>query len=322
MKNDLYDIEKIAEKNCLKRFIYFKVTLRDKINYDIELTDGFVNLNVSKNNKKNHIIYACQNILREEQKVPPRFNSYFMTYKPDKDVYKYETTTLDILVECSNEEFKRICEKIYEKNNYIELLLRTILEFFAYKYNLAVNGNDFIEGAELCVGNFSCFCFYKDKKNSKYINTHALVAPSMNIINNSINAKSNLQEIINTDIPTWKYFYNKTKFCYYTYNNLDCIINASITFESYLIFLIKENKKYIEYLNNYKNKLGFNSSLQFAKDNKIISDDLFKRIKDEYEKISKYRAEVLHGVIESPIIDRNITEITYKSVINTFNDLL
>ena len=319
LKNEKYNIVKIANDYGLKRFVYFKITLRDKINYDIELIDSKLILPILGGVNENRVIFACQTAFREDQKVPPKFNSYFMTYKPFVELYTYETSTIDILLECSDSQLKKINKWVYDDNsNCDELLLRDLLEFFSYKYNLAVFGNDFLESSELCVGSYVYYGFYYDKKSEKYEDIGATIKPSLGIIDNSISDSLNFQSVVNNDIPVWKYFYNKTIFCFKTFNNLECVLNAAITFESYVIFVIKNANKYSEYLAKYRGLLGFNSSIEYAHDSNLLDETLYNNLKNNYEKIGFQRSRIIHGVIDTPLFDRTITEDVYNKTIGIF----
>lgn len=319
-KNERFNIYEVAEKNHFKRFVHFQVTLRDKINYDIELIDGFINFSEdNKRHPKRHVIFGCQTLFRNNQLVPPRFNSYFLTYKPGIEMYSYETTIIDILLECSDNDFKKMSKNI--QTGIIEMYLYELLEFFSYKYNLAAAGIDFLEACELCTGSFKCMFYYKSNKTNKYENSTGIITPSLSIIKNEYNSKLNLQKVVNADIPTWKYFVNKTKYSYLVYNNLDCVINAAIAFEAYLIYRIKEEEAYEKYKNEYKNQLGFKSSLKFCLDNNIVDNDFFEKYSSSYEKIGINRSLIIHGTIDSPIIDRKQAKKAYETIIDIFSEI-
>lgn len=320
LKNEPFNILEIARKSKFKRFAYFQVTLRDKIKYDIELIDGYIKFtNDEKNKPKRHAIFCCQTYFRNDQLVPPRFNSSFFSYKPEYELYSYETTVIDILLECSDSDFKKMSLDLKSKAN--EMYLYELLEFFAYKYNLATSGIDFLDVAELFTGSFKCFLYYNSKKIGKYELGNAIISPSLSIINSDSNPKLNLQTVINIDIPPWKYFVNKTKFDYIIYNNLDCVINAAISFESYIISIIKNNKKYDDYKKTYKKQLGFKNALQYCVDNGIINEEFFDKCNDAYEKISLNRSLIIHGAIDTPIIGREQAQKAYDTVVDFFSKI-
>ena len=320
LKNEKFNIFDIAEKNNFKRFIHFQVTLRDKINYDIELIDGFFNFSSdAKNHIKRHVVFCCQTFLRNNQLVPPRYNSFFLTYKPGIELYTFETTVIDILLECSDNDYKKISNNI--KSDTIEIYLYELLEYFSYKYNLATSGKDFLNAYELCTGSFKCFLFYKNKKTGTYENSNGLITPALSIIKNENNSNLNLQKVVNTNIPAWKYFVNKTKFNYLVYNNLDCVINAAIAFESYLIFIIKEEGMYEKYINSNKNQLGFRSSLKFCLDNNIIDNIFAKKYNKGFEKIGLYISLIIHGAIDTPIVNREQARKAFETINETFNEI-
>ena len=316
LKNETFNIFNIAKKNNFKRFMYFQVVLRDKIKYDIELIDSYVNLNIFSKNIEKHVIFACQTFGRINQSVPPKYNSSFITY--DLNTYNYETSVIDIILECSDSEFKKYSNDITGKEK--EEILFELLEFFCYKYNLATLGNDFINVCELCVGLFKCFLFYRNKMNGEYEHDKGVITP-MSIIKSIGDSELNFQKVVNNEIPAWKFFVNKTKFNYLINNNLDCVINASIAIESYIIFLIKQNNKYKDYIKKYTNKLRFSSAIQFCLDNKIINNNLYDLIVSSYEKIGIYRCLIIHGVIDSPIIDREQAKKSYEIIVDIFSSI-
>lgn len=320
LKNGKIGIFDIAKKNNFKRFVHFQVTLRDKINYDIELINGYVNFTSDeKNHPLRHVVFACQTYFRMNQKIPPKYNAFFLSYNPGIDSYNYETSVIDILLECSDSDFKKMSIVIGEKK--IQIYLYELLEYFSYKYNLAVSGNDFINISELCVGSFKCMFYFRNKKTGEYENSNGRIYPALSIIECSKKSKLNFQRVVNTDIPAWHYFVNKTKYCYAVYNNIDSVLNASIAIEAYIIFLIRQNNKYDEYINTYTNQLGFKSALNFCVDNKIIGNELKELFKSGYEKIGKYRSLIIHGAIESPIVDREQARRAYEVVVDIFSSL-
>ena len=319
LKNDKFNIFSLAKKNNFKRFVYFKVTLRDKIKYDIELVEGL--LKVFDNDEQlKHIIYACQTIMRNEQSVPPKYNNHFMSYKPIQRTYDYETSTIDILIECSNRDFKIINESIPNNREIIENILYKALEYFVYKYDLAVSGNDFIDTAELCVGSFECFCYYRNKKNGEYESGNCIISPSMSLIKSTNTPNLTFQNIINLDIPVWKFFLNKAKYLYLIHNNLECVMNASIAIEAYIIYIIKKNDKYEKYKKENSN-LGFRVALQFAKDNELMDLREAELFEDGYDNICLQRSLIVHGAIDTPIIDRASAKKVYETIIDIFIDI-
>lgn len=320
LKNEEFNISALAAKHNFKRFIYYRVTLRDKIKYDIELIDCYVNC--FEENKFNHIIYACETKLRNDQSVPPNYNVNFVSYNFEQRKYTYETSNIDVLVECSDREFKLICNDL-EKNEgkKSEDVLHKALEYFAYKYNLAVSGNDFIETANLCVGNFECFSFYRDKKTGNYKSASALIAPSTSIIKCNNNDNLIFQNIINNDIPVWIHFFNKSKYFYNIYNNLECVMNAAISIEAYIIYLIKNANQYDDYKKKCANYLGYKMALQYAKDNELISTEIANNFENAYEKICVQRSLIVHGAIDSPLIDRERAKIAYETILEVFDPI-
>lgn len=320
LKNQQFNILEIAEKNHFKRFAYFQITLRDKINYDIELVDGYLSFSSdSKTHPKRHVIFGCQTYFRENQLIPPRFNTYFLTYKPILELYSYETTTIDILLNCSDKDLKQISKEL--KNNGPQTVVYELLEFFTYKYNLAACGNDFLDTRELCTGSLKCFLYYKNKKSNTWKSDDAIIAPSISLIPNNPNQKQNFQDIINTEIPPWKFFENKTMFDYKSYNNLDCVIDAAITFESYLIHTIKKSGTYRTYTSEYKNHLGFSSALEFCKKNELLDNSFATEFGNAFNRINAYRCMIVHGVIDSPIIDRRQAEEAFEIVNDIFSKI-
>ena len=321
LKTDEFNIFSLAQKNSFKRFVHFKVTLRDKIKYDIELLEDSIDI-FENNNQTKHIIYACQTKTKEGQGVPPKYNCDFMSYDVANRTYKYETSTINILIECSNSDFKMICEDMSNnkaENN--EIILFKALEYFAYKYNLAVSGNDFIDTAELCVGSFECYSYYRSKKTGEYEQGNCFISPAMSIIKPESNKKLTFQSIINTNIPVWKYFLNKTKYLYSIHNNLECVVNATIAIESYIVFLVKKAGKYEDYLIKNKNNLGYITSLKYARENNLVNNQLADMFENGYNKICKQRSLIVHGVIDSPIIDRENAKIAYETVVDIFMEI-
>lgn len=324
LKNENFNIFDIAEKNNYKRFIHFRVTLRDKIKYDIELIEGTINFTGDKkNHPKRNVVFACQTYFRNNQSVPPKYNNSFLTYKPISETYSYETSVIDILLECSDKDFKEMTDNLpeNEKEKEIEIKLYELLEYFSYKYNLAVSGNDFIDTLELCVGSFKYSSYYRNKKTGKYESKIFLIMPSLSIFYRQKESELNLQKVVNNNIPAWKYFVNKTKYNYTVYNNIDCVINAAISIESYIIYLIKKENKYSEYIKKYKRKLGFKSAIDFCETNKIINKEIIEILNQGYEKIGKYRSLIIHGAIDSPIIDRKQAKKSYETIVDIFSSI-
>lgn len=319
LKNDKFNIFSLAKKNNYKRFVHFKVTLRDKIKYDIELVEGLLKIFDNDEQLKN-ITYACQTVTRKEQSIPPKYNTHFMSYRPIQKTYNYETSTIDILIECSNKDFKIINESIPENREIVENILYRSLEYFVYKYDLAVSGNDFIDTAELCVGSFECFCYYRNKKNGEYESGNCIILPSMSIIKSDNNQNLTFQNIINLDIPVWKFFLNKAKYLYLIHNNLECIMNASIAIEAYIIYIIKKNGQYEKYKKE-NNNLGFRIALKFAKDNELIDIKEAELFENGYDNICLQRSLIVHGAIDTPIIDRESAKKAYETIIDIFIDI-
>jgi hypothetical protein len=163
--------------------------------------------------------------------------------------------------------------------------------------------------------------YYKNNKTNKYENSDGIIAPSLSIIKTNSNYKLNFQKVVNTDIPAWKYFANKTKFNYLSYNNLDCVINAAITFESYIVYIIKCHNLYEKYKKQCKNQLGFRSALGFCLENNMIDKTFYNRYNDGYEKIGVYRSLIIHGAIDNPIIDRKQAKKAYETIIDIFSTI-
>ena len=317
LKNGKFNIFAIANQYSFKRFLYAEITLRDKLKIDMNILDDKIKL---FGNSTSRVIYVFQTKMIKNQIIPPKHNSQFIIFNPISKTYNYEITTFGIIIECGDRVYKRFQSDIKENSaSNIEEILCEVLENFLYNYNFSVNGCDYIRIEDMCVGGAVLYLVYRDKKTGLFNNDNIMIKTSWSILKNKDENTLQYQKVIDSKIPIWKYYINKVKYLYSTNESLECIINSAVAMESYVIWKIKCAQKYEKYIKD--KAYNFNKALMFAKNEKIISEKEYNSLHKGYSKLDKMRCEILHGVIDSPIIKKNDVKRVYEVIVNVFSEI-
>jgi len=88
-----------------------------------------------------------------------------------------------------------------------------------------------------------------------------------------------------------------------------------------LIYIIKKSGAYGANTSEYKNILGFNSALEFCMKNKLLDNPFATGYKNAFNSINTYRCMIVHGAINSPIIDRQQAKEAFEIVDDIFSKI-
>ena len=116
------------------------------------------------------------------------------------------------------------------------------------------------------------------------------------------------------------YFLNNAIFYYNHRDFLNCIIYSAISLESYLNYLIKENRHIVKF-ENYNKELkelkkvpGFFTTIKYLKENDIINSTESKELKSCYGSINEMRNFVIHGKLNKILMNKSSVEEGLKKI--------
>ena len=327
-----FSIIDIVSRYGIKNYLYFQCRLPYQLLAGIDVFDINTNIPLSKNlkNKNRKIIYALTDEYVKNQSIPAK--SSFVECNSFPRDYSFFITNIDIVIEINLLE-NEIIQSIFDESisnkpdDELTTILQSALEIFASKYNEAMSGKDIFNPIAGECGASICYYCTRDVITGEYRSNNAYISPSYGSGAPVDGKQENLREIIDMPYTIWKYFYNKSKYSYSKYKNLDCILYGAISLESYLNYLIQlnglEQKFNIEKENKEKDgkAMGFFGTTKFLKDESVLSKKTEKSLNSAYGKISTYRNNIVHGIITTPLLSREIATKTIDELKKIYNNI-
>jgi hypothetical protein len=128
------------------------------------------------------------------------------------------------------------------------------------------------------------------------------------------------EQVNGSSVIIWRYYAKKCEIAFNEYQNLDCILFAGITFESYASYLLHKNGLYDKYYSDNVNP-GFFDIIKYLKQENAINKERYILLKGSFGQIKDYRNDVVHGKINSIMQERNKAIIAYNSVVTAFSTI-
>lgn len=323
-----FSLTDILLRYGIKNFLKFSCRLPYQLLTNIDVFDINVNMQLSENIKLENqkIIYAITEELIEHQAIPSKGTLWGCN--PFSNDYSFFITNIDIIVEI-DEKYDEIIDLIFKKVRNVELttIFQSALEIFASKYNEAMSGKDIFNPIARECGANICGYYKRNKMNGKYESKNFILIANYDDAIPNDREVENLKDIINEPYKTWKYFYNKAIYSFFKSKNLDCVLYGAISLESYLNYLIERNnlEKKFDVFKEEKEKdgkvIGFFATTKFLKNENIISNKIEAEINSVYGKISKYRNDIVHGKIQTPLLGREIALQTQNGLQKIYNKI-
>ena len=305
---------------AFKNILLYKMT----IPYEFKISDKDLILSFNSqldevlDKRIRRVIIHKEDVFVEDQLVPPN-NTFFSKAKLDgKNItYSYNVSSMEIQLEIYDEEVDKIREYFKCNNNILKLsnILQNVLLVFSYLYNQSMAGEEFFVPF---VNNYAPFVSRLLTSANNYNDNDVIISVSYQlekIKNGKIIDIKSAQKFI------WKYYFNRAKNAYNLYENLDVILYCSISFESYLTYLIDENSlrdKFDSYKRTKRN-VDFNKKVDFLEENQIINDEKAGKLKESFKSFKKNRNDIVHGDFFSPFVERKKAEECIVSVIDFYN---
>lgn len=324
-----FNIENIANENALSKFILFECSLPYKIDLDIDIYQMNVKVDLSKKikyiDKERKIIFIVTHKCLKNQQVPSKKTVF--EYNHTNQLYSFFTTDINILIEYfDNDNINEIF-----KDKELTIILQSALELFASKYNESASGMDFFTPLANETGAQRVSCFEKNNLKDDYKRTNFLMSASYYLEMGEPYEVQNLKSILNEPYNMWKYFFNKAKYAYSRYDNLESVLSSAISLEAYIEELIQKNNLEQSFENymiqkNKSNKSFFEVTNYLFKKG-ILTTKSKKNINKLFGKINVMRNDIVHGKITTPILNREnaekiIEEMTffYSTIVNKKNE--
>lgn len=316
-----FDIAEIARRYDLKNFLLFDCSIPYELNldldvYKIESSNDLINNNLL-NRCKRKIIFAVTERCLENQKLPSKSS---FVYNPSSNDYTTYVTDITILIEIFDGE--KISEEFIGKKKTLIEIFQNAINFFAAKYNEINDGNDFLIPFAENLGRQLTSYYERDSISGKYEMKNFIL--SGNYRTSEINKKNseNIRNALERPYIIWKYFFNKCKYSYERYDNLDCILSAAISLEAYIESLIDKNglrDKFNEYLKEKnKNNISYFQETQFLEENLILSKEEKDFCNTMFGKINSIRNDIVHGKIDTPILSRECAQKAKDGCVDFF----
>jgi hypothetical protein len=124
----------------------------------------------------------------------------------------------------------------------------------------------------------------------------------------------------------WKYFFNKAKYAYTRYDNLESILSSAISLEAYIEELIQKNNLEQSFENymfqkNKQNKSFFEVTNYLFKEG-ILTNKSKKNINKLFGKINVMRNDIVHGKITTPILNRENAEKIIEEITMFYSNII
>ena len=324
LKGEEFDIADLAIRGNMNNFIHYKVTLRDKLYFELgviktEVTYAFR----GKKDKNRKVIYACNTKWIYNQIVPPGYETGFVSYNYKENTYDYEISYMDILVEFDAKESTLIKHDSENKDVEIRNIFRTVMENFAYKYNQAASGKSFLDPVFYSTTAFCFRTFYRKKTTGEFEFSTGKIIPIVGE-KGGVNSKGwDIDKAIDSTFVMWRFYLNRAKYCFSIRMNIECILYAAMSIEAYLMQVIKEQSLYDDYITfaNNGNTLGFTTAKNFIRNKDLLNDEKIKLIDKIYKKIKSQRTQIVHGIAETPYLDSQLAKQTCIGLERIFEEL-
>lgn len=324
LKGQDFDLADLANRNSLTNFIHFKVTLRDKLFFELDVINTKIDFAFNgKKTRTRRVIYACNTKWIYKQSVPPGYETGFVSYHFTTNEYDFEISYMDIFVEYDSREDVVLKKDSQENDVQIRKLFSVVMENFAYKYNEAAAGKSYLDPVFYSTTAFCFRSFYRDKMTGEYQLNTGKVIPAVGdkaILQTKI---WDINKALDSQFVMWRFYLNKARYCFSIRSYIDCVLYAAISIEAYLVQIIKDNGVYEKYLAfaNDGNIMGFTTAKNYIRNNALLSEEDIKLIDKSYKRIKGYRAKIVHGDTETPYIETEIAENVYKALESTFKEL-
>lgn len=324
LKGQEFDLADLANRNNMNNFIHYKVTLRDKLYFEL----GVIKTKIAyafegKKEKERKVIYACNTRWIYNQAVPPGYETGFVNYNYKENTYCFEISYMDILVEFEPRESKLIKNDSENKDLEIRKLYRNVMENFAYKYNQAASGKSFLDPVFYSTTAFYFRTFYRKRLDGEFKLSTGKIIPMVGG-KRGINAKEwDIDKAIDSEFVMWRFYLNKAKYCFSIRMYIECILYAAMSIEAYMMQVIKAYGLYDEYYvfaGNGK-ALGFQTAKNYIRNKSLLDTKEISLIEKTYTKIKGHRNQIVHGIVETPYLDGELAKQTCIGLDKIFNQM-
>jgi len=324
LKGQEFDLADLAIRSNMNNLIHYKVTLRDKLYFEL----GIIKTEVpyafeGKKERKRKVIYACNTKWIYNQAVPPGYETGFLNYNYKENTYGYEISYMDILVEFDSKE-SSIITKDSDNNDFeIRRLFRTVMENFAYKYNQAASGKSFLDPVFYSTTAFRFRSFYRKKLTGEFECSTGTIIPMVGEKRGVNTLEWDIDKAIDSEFVMWRFYLNKAKYCFSIRMYIECILYAAMSIEAYLMQIIKEHNLYDDYIAfaNNGNTLGFTTAKNYIRKKALIDIKRINMIDKTYKKIKSQRAQIVHGLADTPYLDSSLVEQTCIGLNKIFDEI-
>lgn len=298
----------------IKHFVVYDLDLPFDLNASFDYHEITVkNLDVDfLNNNKRSIVLKSERLWQESTNICGRdvVQVNITNYNSNKIVYTSVITSLQIMVPIFDNEMETFLEAFKSHDN-IALLLSNIMYILKNKFN-EVLATDFVfdvstYGAERA----AVYELTNDFDRLHLIN--GVISPRYSFRQEKKMSQGTINSIKEDSFCMWRLFANKCEIAYNLNQNLDCILFAAISIESYVESL------FINFgLKNTYDTLF--KAIKHLKESKNIESKEHKRIEAAFGKINRFRNDIVHGKIGTIIQERTKARIAYETIVEFYSN--
>ncbi len=306
--NQDISLKEISEKVDIKNFIYMEGKLPYSLNISTDLYIFTMNIDLNsiydESFRKRQVCFFTSQKWIDGQKVPSLKS--VLKYNILTGEYTNIINTFKIVVEIFDEELSELKINNYD-NERERKLFQAVLSYISEKYNQAKMGNDYIS-ISIEDGGSTPISLYT-KSQDGYKNESIAIFPALSLQKFTKHMELDFKSILQQNDIVWLYYYNLAIYSYNKQDYLNTIIYSSISIEAYLNYLISINNMLKDF-NLYNKGLiinkqvpGFFTTINFLLDKNLITEDLSKNIKKCCGILRDKRNDIIHGKINSIIIN-------------------
>jgi len=234
----------------------------------------------------------------EDQKVPPHYSAFYMSVKDTGEnfLYNYTTSRLFCIVEFSDEEEDSV-NLMLKDNSIITKLIQRVLEIYMFNFNIESTGKEFFVPNAREVYPVVIFTSSNRSRNeSKASGINNWGAFQLMASNGYNNQYTNIR-YLNAYNDSWKYFLSRTLKEFKYSNYFETILFASLSFESYLHYVIRKNQLPSTYYSKNNQYLKVKTIGSKLFDNKYLSINGYPKdvFIENLKVISSNRNDIIHG---------------------------
>ena len=310
-------IDSILPYACCKDIKHFVVYDLD-LPFDLKASFDFHEITVKNldvdflNKNERSIVLKSERLWQESTNICGRdvIQVDITNYNSNKIVYTSVITSLQIMVPIFDNEMGTFLAAFKSHDN-IALLLSNIMYILKNKFNEVLATDFAFDVSTYGAERAAVYELANDFGRLHLIN--GVISPKYSFRQEKKMSQGTINSIKEDSCFMLILFANKCEIAYNLNQNLDCILFAAISIESYVESLFNS----FDIKNTYDNLF---QAIKHLKESKYIENKERKRIEAAFGKINRFRNDIVHGKMGTIIQERDKARIAYETIVDFYSN--